>query len=75
MNQGEEEKVGVLVKKDIVKEGIDDLLDGGEEGEMRRERARKLGGMAKKATEEGGSSHLNLTLLIQDILEKVNCEK
>lgn len=75
MNWGEEEKVGVLVKKDIVKEGIDDLLDGGEEGEMRRERARKFGGMAKKAIEEGGSSHLNLTLLIQEIMEKVNCEK
>ncbi|KAE9465493.1 hypothetical protein C3L33_02598, partial [Rhododendron williamsianum] len=72
MRWGEENKVGVLVKKDVVKEGIDDLLDGGEEGEVRRERARKLGDMARRAIEEGGSSHLNMTLLIQDIMEKVN---
>ncbi|XP_058205165.1 UDP-glycosyltransferase 73C6-like [Rhododendron vialii] len=75
MMWGEENKVGVLVKKDVVKEGIDDLLDGGEEGEVRRERARKLGDMARRAVEEGGSSHLNMTLLIQDIREKVNCEQ
>ncbi|KAI8563247.1 hypothetical protein RHMOL_Rhmol03G0097900 [Rhododendron molle] len=75
MQWGEENKVGVLVKKDVVKEGIDDLLDGGEEGEVRRERARKLGDMARRAIEEGGSSHLNMNLLIQDIMEKVNCEQ
>ncbi|KAF7147795.1 hypothetical protein RHSIM_Rhsim03G0088300 [Rhododendron simsii] len=75
MMWGEENKVGVLVKKDVVKEGIDDLMDGGEEGEVRRERARKLGDMARGAIEEGGSSHLNMTLLIQDIMEKVNCKQ
>ncbi|KAI3473970.1 hypothetical protein Pfo_028544 [Paulownia fortunei] len=39
---GEEENVGVQVKNDDIKMAIDKLMDGGEEGEERRERARKL---------------------------------
>ncbi|KAK2992919.1 hypothetical protein RJ640_024073 [Escallonia rubra] len=69
---GEEEKIGVLVYKNDVKMALDRLMDEGEEGEERRKRARKLGEMAKRAIEEGGSSHLNLTMLIQDILEQAN---
>ncbi|GMP84847.1 hypothetical protein CsSME_00038217 [Camellia sinensis var. sinensis] len=56
----EEEKVGAIGK----------LMDGGEEGEERKKRARQLGEMAKRAMEEGGSSHLNMAMLIQDIMEK-----
>lgn len=63
----EEEKIGVLVMKDDVKEAIERMMDRGEEGEERRKRAKKLGEMAKKAVERGGSSHLNITQLIQDI--------
>ncbi|XP_073279579.1 UDP-glycosyltransferase 73C4-like [Primulina huaijiensis] len=66
---GEEEKVGVLVKHDEIKTIIDELMDGGEEGEARRKRARKLGEMAKRATEEGGSSFRNIELLIKDVVE------
>ncbi|CAL5422283.1 unnamed protein product [Camellia sinensis] len=66
---GEEEKVGVLVHKDNVVKAIGKLMDGGEEGEERRKRARQLGEMAKRAMEEGGSSHLNMAMLIQDIME------
>ncbi|XVF56530.1 hypothetical protein PTKIN_Ptkin06aG0128500 [Pterospermum kingtungense] len=62
----EEEKIGVLVKKEHVKEAIEKLMDGGEE---RRERAKKLGEMANKAVEIGASSHLNITQLIQDIMQ------
>jgi UDP-glucosyl transferase 73C len=40
----------------------------GEETEKRRERVRKLAEMAKKAIEEGGSSYLNITLLLEDIM-------
>ncbi|XP_059646800.1 UDP-glycosyltransferase 73C4-like [Cornus florida] len=69
---GEEESVGVLVKKDDVKKSIDMLMDGGEEGEERRKRARDLGEKANKAIEEGGSSNLNMSLLIQDITEQAN---
>ncbi|GFS45714.1 UDP-glucosyl transferase 73C2 [Actinidia rufa] len=72
---GEEEKVGVLVKKDTVKEAIDELMDGGIEGEERRTRARQLGEMANRATEEAGSSHLNITMLIQDVMEYANSDQ
>ncbi|KAK8542846.1 hypothetical protein V6N13_136603 [Hibiscus sabdariffa] len=67
---GEEEKIGVLVKKEDVKEAIEKLMDEGEEGEERRKRAKKLGEMAKKSVEIGGSSHLNITRLIQDIRQR-----
>ncbi|KAL7247981.1 hypothetical protein ACSBR2_002810 [Camellia fascicularis] len=75
MKWGEEEKVGVLVHKDTVKKTIDKLMDGGHEGEERRERAKQLGEMARRAIEEGGSSHLNMTMLIEDIMEKANCDR
>uniref|UniRef100_A0A2N9GNX3 Glycosyltransferase n=1 Tax=Fagus sylvatica TaxID=28930 RepID=A0A2N9GNX3_FAGSY len=65
---GEEEKIGVLVKKEDVKGAIERLMDEGEEREERRKRARELGEKAKRAVEDGGSSQLNLTLIIQDIL-------
>ncbi|KAL5548322.1 hypothetical protein UlMin_003553 [Ulmus minor] len=71
---GDEEKVGVLVKRDGVKKAIEVLMEDGEEGESRRERARKLGEQAIRATQEGGSSYLNLSSLIQEVivpLEKV----
>ncbi|KAF3960685.1 hypothetical protein CMV_014625 [Castanea mollissima] len=64
---GEEEKIGVLVKKEDVVGAIDRLMDEGEETEERRKRARELGEMAKSSVDDGGSSQLNLTLLIQDI--------
>ncbi|XP_062117406.1 UDP-glycosyltransferase 73D1-like [Humulus lupulus] len=65
---GDEEKIGVLVKRDGVKRAVEMLMDGGdEEVKYRRERARQLGEMAKRATEEGGSSYLNISSLIQDI--------
>ncbi|KAJ8899935.1 hypothetical protein K2173_019640 [Erythroxylum novogranatense] len=66
---GEEEKVGVLVKRNEIEKAISMLMDGGEEGEERRKRAIELGEMARKAMEFGGSSYLNLTLLIQDIMQ------
>ncbi|GMJ11341.1 UDP-glucosyl transferase 73C1 [Hibiscus trionum] len=70
MRWGEEEKIGVLVKKEDVKVAIEKLVDEGEEGEERRKRAKELGEMAKKAVEIGGSSYLNITRLIQDIRQR-----
>ncbi|ESW34801.1 hypothetical protein PHAVU_001G182400 [Phaseolus vulgaris] len=68
---GEEEKRGVLVKKDDIKRAICMVMDeDGEEGKERRERVRKLSEMGKRAVEEGGSSHLDITLLIQDIMQQ-----
>ncbi|XWS59591.1 hypothetical protein CRYUN_Cryun08bG0135200 [Craigia yunnanensis] len=69
---GEEEKLGVLVKKEQVEKAIDMLMNGGEEGEKRRMRARELAQMARKAVENGGSSYFNMSLLVQDILEQIN---
>ncbi|XP_062167678.1 UDP-glycosyltransferase 73D1-like [Alnus glutinosa] len=67
---GDEEKVGVLVKKDGVEKAITMLMDGGEEGEKRRKKARELGEMGKRALEEGGSSQLNMSFLIEDITKQ-----
>ncbi|GMP50186.1 hypothetical protein CsSME_00016906 [Camellia sinensis var. sinensis] len=68
---GEEEKFGVLMKSEQVRRGIEEVMDEGNEGEERRKRARELGKMAKRAMEEGGSSFLNMTVLIQDIMQQV----
>ncbi|XP_022143844.1 UDP-glycosyltransferase 73D1-like [Momordica charantia] len=64
---GEEERVGVMVKKEEIEKAIGMVMDGGEEGEERR-RAEDLGKMAAKAMENGGSSHLNLSLFIKDVM-------
>ncbi|GKV30433.1 hypothetical protein SLEP1_g39242 [Rubroshorea leprosula] len=69
---GELEKAGIVVKREEVNRAVVQLMAGGEDGEGRRKRARELGQIANKAIEEGGSSYLNLTLLIQDILEQVS---
>jgi UDP-glucosyl transferase 73C len=74
VKRGEEEKPGVFVKREDVKKAIEQLMDEGEEGEERRKRARDLGGMAKRAVEEGGSSYMNVTSLIQHIREQVSHE-
>lgn len=65
---GDEEKVGVLVKREGVKKAIDILMDEGDESDKRRKRARELGVMATRATEEGGTSYLNMSALIQEIM-------
>ncbi|WJX84701.1 UDP-glycosyltransferase [Trifolium repens] len=70
-NWGEEENVGVLVKKEDVERAIEKLMDNKNcENEERRKRAKELAEMAKRGVEEGGSSHFNVTLLIQDILQQ-----
>ncbi|BBH07732.1 UDP-glucosyl transferase 73D1 [Prunus dulcis] len=67
---GDEEKVGVSVKKDGVKKAIEALMDEGEEGERRRKRAREVGEKGTRAMEEGGSSHSSMSSLIQDVMEQ-----
>ncbi|KAA8516608.1 hypothetical protein F0562_016886 [Nyssa sinensis] len=71
MEWGGEEKVEVLVKREQVKKAIEQLTEEGDEGEERRKRAREVAEMAKRAIEEGGSSYLNMTLLIQDVMQHV----
>ncbi|KAF5191235.1 hypothetical protein FRX31_019182 [Thalictrum thalictroides] len=38
-----------------------------DEGESRRQKAKEIAKMASTAMEEGGSSHLSMTLFIHDI--------
>ncbi|KAF8395306.1 hypothetical protein HHK36_019249 [Tetracentron sinense] len=73
--KGEEEKVGVMVKREEVKKAVERLMDEGEEGKERRKRARELEEMANRAMEVGGSSHFSMTLLIQDIMHQASTKK
>ncbi|KAL8504968.1 hypothetical protein ACS0TY_016243 [Phlomoides rotata] len=66
----EEDRKKAFVKWEQVKKSIEFLMDEGEEGKERRRRAQKLGEMAKEALEEGGSSYMNISLLIQDVIQQ-----
>ncbi|XP_022767228.1 UDP-glycosyltransferase 73E1-like [Durio zibethinus] len=70
VHMGEEDKSGVLVKREDVQKAIESLMDEGEEGEERRKRARNLAEMAKTTVEEGGSSYRKITLLIEDFKQQ-----
>ncbi|KAL0333408.1 UNVERIFIED_CONTAM: UDP-glycosyltransferase 73C4 [Sesamum angustifolium] len=65
---GHEENAGVKVKSDEIKRVIEKLMDGEEEGNERRKRAKELGEMAKRAVEEEGSSYLNMSLFIENVM-------
>ncbi|XP_010546526.1 PREDICTED: UDP-glycosyltransferase 73C1-like [Tarenaya hassleriana] len=67
----EEEQIGVSVDKDRIKSAIDELMGDSVEAKERRRRAKELGELANKAVGEGGSSHSDITLLIQDITQQV----
>ncbi|KAH7857821.1 hypothetical protein Vadar_016826 [Vaccinium darrowii] len=72
MQWGNEDEVGVFVRREKVKKAIEEVMRDGEEGGETRRRARELAEMAKKAIEEGGSSYLNMTLLIDDVIQNAN---
>ncbi|KAG2332637.1 hypothetical protein Bca52824_003817 [Brassica carinata] len=64
-------KIGVLVDKEGVKRAVEELMGDCDDAKERRRRAKELGELAHKAVEEGGSSHANITLLLEDIMEQV----
>ncbi|KAK9158702.1 hypothetical protein Scep_005276 [Stephania cephalantha] len=65
----DDEEVEVLVKEKIER-GVRRLMDkSGEYDEMKR-RVEEIGEMGRRAMEEGGSSHLNLSLFIQDVVNQ-----
>ncbi|KAL5075779.1 hypothetical protein RYX36_014763 [Vicia faba] len=70
MRWGEEEETSVLVNKEDIERGIERLMNEKNESEERRKRIREFADMAKKAVENGGSSHTNVTMFIQDIMKK-----
>lgn len=69
MNIGEEDEYGVKVKKEKVKEAIEKVMIGEQSGKI-RDRAKEYAEKAKKAMEKGGSSNLNMSVLIQDMMEQ-----
>ncbi|XP_010507583.1 PREDICTED: UDP-glycosyltransferase 73C4-like [Camelina sativa] len=71
MKWGEEEEIGVLVDKEGVKKAVEELMGESDEAKERRRRAKELGELAHKAVEEGGSSHSNITVFLQDIMQLI----
>ncbi|XP_057806732.1 UDP-glycosyltransferase 73E1-like [Salvia miltiorrhiza] len=63
-----EDQTRELVKWDRVKEAIEKLMDGDEQGRERRTRSKKLAEMAAQALEPHGSSYKNISLFIQDVI-------
>ncbi|KAI3470164.1 hypothetical protein Pfo_026827 [Paulownia fortunei] len=65
------EKTRDLVRWDQVKNAIGNLMDESKDGIKRRKRAEELAKMASNAVQKGGSSYLNVTMLIQDVMKQV----
>ncbi|KAK8681476.1 hypothetical protein V6N13_053878 [Hibiscus sabdariffa] len=65
-----DDKSGFRLKKEHVRNAIEQLMDEGKEGIERRKGAKELRDKAKKAVEVGGSSYLNMTGLIEDIIQQ-----
>ncbi|WZZ39939.1 hypothetical protein YC2023_036198 [Brassica napus] len=71
MKWGEEEKIGVLVDSEGVKKAVEELMGESDEAKERRRRAKELGEFAHRAVDEGGSSHSNMTFLLEDISQLI----
>lgn len=57
----------VVVARKAICKGVGELMGSGEKGKSVRERAKALGGVAKRAIEEGGSSFQTLNELVQKL--------
>ena len=69
-----EVKDDVVVTREEIAKAVERLMENGEEAEGRRRRAKRFAEIAKRALEEGGSSYLNLTMLIQHALNYQGCK-
>ncbi|PNX99657.1 isoflavonoid glucosyltransferase [Trifolium pratense] len=58
-----------LVGRDCIEKAIRRLMDGGDEAIQIRERSQKLAKITRHVVQEGGSSHKNLTALINELKE------
>ncbi|XP_057977237.1 probable UDP-glucosyl transferase 73B6 [Malania oleifera] len=64
-----------VVGRERLEEAVRRLMDGGDHrGEEVRRRAVELGVVARRAVQEGGSSHRNLTALIEDLKRLRDCK-
>ncbi|KAG2610302.1 UDP-glycosyltransferase 73C4-like [Panicum virgatum] len=61
----------IVVGREVVEGAVRSIMDGGDEGEERRRRARALAAKARAAVEEGGSSHGNLVDLVKNFEFKI----
>ncbi|XP_010925717.1 scopoletin glucosyltransferase-like [Elaeis guineensis] len=57
-----------VVAGEEIRRAVGRVMDGGEEAEEMRRRARKLAEMARRAVEEGGSSYVEVGELIQELI-------
>ncbi|KAE8664170.1 UDP-glycosyltransferase 73C3 [Hibiscus syriacus] len=67
---GLEEEFGLLMKRERVKMAIEEVMEESDVGEERRRKAKRLGEIANKAIEEGGSSYNNMKMLIHFVLRR-----
>ncbi|KAK1259960.1 UDP-glycosyltransferase 73C3 [Acorus gramineus] len=56
-----------LVGREEIGVALERVMGVGEEGEEMRRRVREIGEMARKTMEVGGSSYVNMTMLIEDV--------
>ncbi|KAA8521142.1 hypothetical protein F0562_011815 [Nyssa sinensis] len=57
-----------VIRRESIEKCVRRLMDDGDEGVvLMRQKAKELGEKARRAVEEGGSSHRNLTLLIEEL--------
>ncbi|CAN7009093.1 unnamed protein product [Brassica oleracea var. botrytis] len=74
MKWGEEDRIGVLVDNEGVKKAVEELMGDGDDANERRRVVKELGKLAQRAVDEGGSSHSNITFLLQDISQLAQSE-
>ncbi|KAL8140574.1 hypothetical protein V2J09_006595 [Rumex salicifolius] len=65
-----EDMMSKLVKKEDVASAVDMVMEDGEEGRQRKERAKELGNMARDAFGVEGSAYLSMKSLINDVLQQ-----
>ncbi|KAL1369489.1 hypothetical protein AAHE18_02G200600 [Arachis hypogaea] len=64
---GKQENYGASIKREKIVEAIEKVIGDGAKKEERRESVRKLAELAKKSMEVGGSSYLNMKMLLDDM--------
>ena len=63
-----------VVSRDNIEKAVKRLMGGSDEAENIRRRAQEFGMKAKEAVQDGGSSHHNLTVLINDLKRLRDCK-